>query len=157
MLELVRVTHVEELFANEKEIKSLFSKYAQRIERQVKKPFNEEKKYTPELIDVEKFFEKCALNLKFGNFYFYLIRDNNEWIGFFDGFLLKMGYCTVFYIHDICVEGEGKRFSLILKYVGQALGVDEFWGEAVERIYRVYRLLLKEATIKRKQMVMVGL
>lgn len=156
-MELVRVTHVEELFANEKEIKNLFLKYAERIERQVKKPFNDEKKYTPELIDPEMFFERCALNLKFGNFYFYLIRDNNEWIGFFDGFLIRMGYFTGFYIHDIYVSGKGKSFSLILKYVGQALGVDEFWGEATERIYRAYRQLLKEATIKRKQMVMVRL
>jgi hypothetical protein len=156
-MEVVRITHVEELFANEKDIKNLFLKYAQRIERQVKKPFNDEKKYASELIDVDVFWQNCVLNIKFGNYYFYLIRDNNEWVGFFDGFILKMGYFTIFYEHDIYIPGKGKKFALIKKYVGQALGVDEFWGEATERIYRSYRLLLKEATIKRKQMVMVRL
>lgn len=156
-MEVVRVTHVDELFANEKDIKDLFLEYAKEIKFQVDKPFNDEKKYTPELIDVEKFWQNCTINIRFGNYYFYLIRENNEWIGFLNGFLVRMGYFIIFYTHDIYIPGKGKRFSLILKYVGQAFGVNEFWGEAQERIYRVYRLSLKEATIKRKQMVMVRL
>jgi hypothetical protein len=114
----------------------------------------------PKANEVGIIYQACNfeyLGNNFGNYYFYLIRDNNEWVGFFDGFILKMGYFTIFYEHDIYIPGKGKKFALIKKYVGQALGVDEFWGEATERIYRSYRLLLKEATIKRKQMVMVRL
>ncbi len=59
--------------------------------------------------------------------------------------------------HDIYVPGKGKYFAGILKYVGQALGVDEFRGEVPPRIYRTLRRVLPEAKIKYKQMVMVRL
>ncbi len=153
-MELCRITKPEELFANEKVIRDLFKKYIEKIKSYKNKKGEND---FSEISNEEDFWKNVVLRIKFHDYYFYLIRNDDRWVGFFNGSLLRMQYFTFMITHDIYVPGKGKYFAGILKYVGQALGVDEFWGEAPPRIYRAYRRGLPEAKIKLKQMVMVRL
>lgn len=154
MLQIVRITSVDEMFSVEKEIKGLFKKYIEKIKSYKNRKGEND---FQEINSEENFWQNVLFRVKFHDYYFYLIRNDDMWIGFFVGSLLRMQYFTFMFTHEIYVPGKGKEFSGILKYVGQALGVDEFWGEAPPRIYRAYRRGLPEAKIKRKTMVMVRL
>jgi len=153
-MKLVRITHADEMFANEKEIRTLFKKYIERIKSYKNKKGEND---FQEIKSEDDLWDNVLFRVKFHDYYFYLIRDDDKWIGFFIGSLLRMQYFTSMYTHEIYIPKKGKFFGEILKYVGQALGVDEFFGEAPPRIQRVYRRLLPNAEIKIKTMVMVRL
>ncbi len=153
-MELVRVTHADEMYASEKEIRALFKKYIERVSGYKNKKGENE---FQEINSEEIFWQDTVFRVKFHDYYFYLIRDDDKWIGFFIGSLVRVQYFTYMFTHEIYTPGKGKIFGEILKYVGQALGVDEFFGEAPPRIHRTYRRLLPNAKIKFKTMVMVKL
>lgn len=153
-MELIRITNVDEMFSVEKEIKDLFKKYIERIKSyKNKKGENEFQGIKSE----EDFWQNVVFRVKFHDYYFYLIRNDDKWVGFFVGSLVRIQYFTFMFTHEIHIPGKGKEFAEILKYVGQALGVDKFFGEAPPRIYRTYRRFLPEAKIELKTMVMVKL
>jgi len=153
-MEFVRIDHVDKMRATEKEIRLLFSKHSEKIKSYKNKKGENDFQEVP---SEEDFWNNVLFRVKFNDYYFYLIRNDDKWIGFFIGSLMRMQYFTFMFTHEIYVPGKGKEFAGILKYVGQALGVDEFWGEAPPRIYRTYRRWLPDAKIKCKQMVMVRL
>lgn len=145
-LDLIRITHPIELLAVEKQVRPLFKAYYDRA-----------KEYLGNLESPEVAWKNNVTKSLFPDYYLYLIKDGEKFIGFYAGCLLRMPGFTVLYTMDYYIPGKGVEFSKILKAIMKVIGADEIWGEAPENICRVYRRVLPKATIKKVSMVRIRL
>ncbi len=145
-MELVRVTNPMEMFACKDKVYPLFEAY-----------YEKAKYYIENLETPDVAWQNCVNRALFPDYYFYLLRDGDKFIGYFIGCIVRMPYFTVLYTMDYYIPKRGVEFSKVLKQITQILGVDEVWGEAPENIYRTYRKGLKGSTVKKVQMVRINL
>ena len=145
-MELVRLTTPVELFACEKQVYPLFEKYYEKAKHYI------ENLETPDIA-----WKNCVNKSPFPDYYFYLLREENKFIGFYIGYLLRMPYHTVLFTSDYYIPNKGVLFSKVLKTVMTVLGADEIWGEAPDNTLRLYRKVLKGSTVKTMKMVRIVL
>ena len=144
MMDLVRVTNPFEMFANEKIIRSLFQQYF-------------EKKYIDHDETEEEAWQRAVTKVISPDYYFYLIRGDNEFVGFCIGYPWKFPYSVVFWIEKLHIPGRGLEFAETLKLVNQVLGIDEFWGETPDRVFNMYERKLKKSIVTRIKVTRVKL
>lgn len=149
-MEFVRLTNPLELFACEKQIRPLFEKYYERASG-----------YLENLEPAEIIWQKVVTTLNsfhlYPNYYFYLLREDTEFVGFVIGNLVRIPELSIFFMGDYYIPKKGKLFAQYMKLVQQILGADEIWGQAPENIFRVYRKILKDSFVKKFPLVRIKL
>lgn len=143
---LIRITDPFELIAVKDKVYPLFERY-----------YEKAKHYLENLESPEIAWENCVTKSIYPDYYLYLIRENDEFVGFFAGCLLRMPRFLILYTYDYYAPNKGIRFSETLKQIKDVLGVDEIWGEAPDKVINGYKRLIREASVKKVQMVRVRL
>jgi hypothetical protein len=145
-VELIRITDPFELISVKEKIYPLFEKYYERARHYL------ENLETPEVA-----WSNCVTKSIYPDYYFYLIRDGGELVGYYVGCLVRLPQFIVLYTMDYYIPNKGVEFSEVLKQIMTILGADEVWGEAPDNILRLYRRVLKGSTVKKVSMVRIKL
>ena len=143
-MELVRLTNPFELFASEKIIRELFAQYYS-------------SQYVEHNENADEAFQRGVQKCMFPDYFFYLIRNDDKFIGFLIGYLLRMPFFTVLYVEKLHAKNKGMHLAQVLVPVRQALGIDEFWGEVPPRVLKAYQKRLPEGSVKTITMVKIRL
>ncbi len=142
-MDLKRVQNQIEFLTLKEKLIPLFDKYSKRI------PEHE--------IKSEVMFNNYLVHLMFPDCFFFTISKEVEIFGFIGGHLLRGPSYNIFYIIDIHCPGGGHKLKDMLKNIQDIVGATELWGEANEKIYRIYRFYLKNQGIKKSQFVRIKL
>jgi len=145
-MDLIRITNPVELFACEKQVYPLFEKY-----------YEKAKHYLENLETPDIAWKNCVNKSPFPDYYLYLLKEENEFVGFMAGCLLRMPYFTILFIFDYYAPSKGIELYRMFKQMVKILGVDEIWGESPDKVLNAYKRKLKTATIKKTQMVRIRL
>lgn len=145
-MELIRITDPFELLSVKDKIYPLFEKY-----------YEKAKHYLENLETPDVAWENCVTKCMYPDYYLYLIKEEKELIGYYVGCLLRLPRQVILYTMDYYIPKRGVEFSVLLKEIKAVLGAEEVWGEAPDRIIRLYRKALPGAKIKKVQMVRLQL
>jgi hypothetical protein len=137
MLTLIRITDPFELLAVKDKVYPLFEKY-----------YTKAKKYIEDFEKPEVAWEKCITNTIYPDFYLYLIQDDNEFIGFYLGCLLRMPRFHFLYTYDYYIPQRGKEFKELLKQAMKVIGAEEVWGIPPDNVLEIYKRKLNDSTVK---------
>ena len=116
------------------------------------------KKRIPEhQIEVDTMYNSYLVHLIFADCYFFTISNGDEIVGFIGGHLLRgPSYNILYIIDEYCPHG-AKDLLVMYKNIQNIVGAQEMWGQADEKIYRLYRLYLKNKGINKATFVRVKL
>lgn len=145
-MELCRICDPFELLSVKDKVYPLFEKY-----------YEKAKKYLKNLETPDVAWQNCTANAIYPDYYLYLIRENDEFIGYYVGCLLRMPRFFILYTRDYYIPNKGIEFAKVLKQIMTVIGADEVWGEVPENHIEIYKKALKKATVKKVNMVRIKL
>ena len=143
-MDVTRITSPVELFSCREMLYPLFEGY-----------YAKAKLYVDDIKAPADLWRDCVINAMFPDYYFYVIREDNEFIGFMSSCLMRMPQLTVLYMMDYYIPNRGLEFLGLLKEIVKMVGADEVWGEAPDRVYNGYKRSLKDAVVIKKQLVRI--
>jgi hypothetical protein len=142
-MELKRVSNRVEFCALQAQIIPLFEQYSKRVPGH-------------EIVSVDM-FNAYFSHIILSDCFFFIITKDEKIIGFIGCDLLRGPYYNILYLIDIyCLNG-GLELAQMVKNIQNILGATEDWGEASEKVFRVYRRVLGEDKVKRSQFVRMKL
>ena len=145
-MELCRICDPFELLSVKDKVYPLFEKY-----------YEKAKKYLKNLETPDVAWQNCTANAIYPDYYLYLIRENDEFIGYYVGHILRFPRFTVLYTIDYYIPNRGMEFWELMKQVKQILGFEDIWGVVTDKIFNAYKRSLKDATVEKIQMVRIKL
>jgi hypothetical protein len=117
--------------------------------------------YSKRVLDHEinpvEMFNNYYAHIIFPDCYLFTVSDDERIIGFIGCDLLRGPYYNILYLIDVYYPNGGLDLAQMVENIQNILGANEDWGEASEKVFRVYRRVLGKDKVKRSQFVRMKL